>query len=127
MVFLVSVVAAAADLHVGPGRDWPELQDAVDAAVSGDRILVDAGTWGPVTVDVDVEIVGIGAAVIAASEGQAVDVTANVVLRGLTLDGSGTARALRVGSGGAVTVEDSVLRNGWSEGEAFGGCVRIDD
>lgn len=120
----IIATAGAADLRVGPGRAFSELQDAVDAASRGDRILLDAGTYGPVDVDVDVEIIGLGPAVITAAAGVAVDVTANVTLRGLVLDGSGSARVLRIGHDAEVVVEDSVLRNGWSDDQ--GGCVRID-
>src|SRR5262245_18172028 len=50
-------------LRVGPGRAYSTTQAAVDAAQPGDRILVDAGTYGTtqsgpaVTVPIGVSIV----------------------------------------------------------------------
>lgn len=53
----------AADIPVGPGETYTTIQSAADAALSGDRLLVAAGTYvEQVLVDgKDLEIVGAGA------------------------------------------------------------------
>jgi uncharacterized protein (TIGR03382 family) len=121
--------AAAATLSVGPHEPYADLASAVAAAAPGDRIALGPGVWPAVTLSRAVELVGLeGAArttITAAAGVPAVTVgAAQVTLRGLTLDGGGVDRALVVGAGAAVVVEDSVLVDGTATGG--GGCGRAD-
>src|SRR5690242_11977813 len=61
--FAISNAAAAADIYAGPTRSYKTLASAVSAAHSGDRILLDAGTYTDDTVvtNVALTIEGLGA------------------------------------------------------------------
>jgi len=60
---LVASTGLAADLLVGPGQTYTTIQSAVDAAVSGDNIIVEAGTYvEQVLIDAkDLTVTGAGA------------------------------------------------------------------
>ncbi len=63
---LLAPLASAADLWVGPvgsGLPYSEIQSAVDAAAPGDRVFVIAGTYGPVSIDREIQLSGDGSGV----------------------------------------------------------------
>jgi hypothetical protein len=53
-IFLIcmslQIPVSAAVRTVGPGGDFPEIQEAVDASYDGDVVLVYSGTYGPVVI-----------------------------------------------------------------------------
>ena len=134
---LIAVVpAGAADLLVGPGQTYETIQAAVDAAASGDAIIIDPGTYPEqVLVDAkDLTITGAGqglTVIVAPDTLQsfyttAVDhypvlgVRASVVdLSGVTIDGAGKGGAheqffgliFRNAGGSATGVEITGVRN----------------
>jgi hypothetical protein len=57
----VAPTARAADLWVGPGHPYAQIQPAIDAAAPGDRIFVSAGTFANFTLTKALEIRGLGA------------------------------------------------------------------
>ena len=61
-ILALAVCVSGKTIHVP--RDYPTIQDAVDAADPGDKIHVHKGTWSGATVTKAVEIKGIGGAVI---------------------------------------------------------------
>lgn len=95
LVLVAPATAAAAELVVGPSGDHPTIQDALDAAVDGDVIVVRAGTYEE---SLTTEAPGI---TLRAAEG------AEVVVQG---DG----RALRVFHP-RVRVEGLVFDGGWGD------------
>ncbi len=109
--------AHAADILVGPTRATKTLAAAVAAARSGDRILLDAGTYlddtANVNVPMTIEGAGGGATLSMTkniSNGKGIIVTnANVTLRNLTLQGAKVVDANGAGirlQAGAVTVDN---------------------
>lgn len=121
--------ASAEDLAVGEDRSYQSLEEALAVAEAGDRLVVDAGIYSPVFVDVDVEIVASapGSVVISSLPGApAIDVApgTSLVLRGVVLDGLGLERVLYVAAGSEVSVEDSELQGG--SAADWGGCVYSD-
>src|SRR5690348_17305722 len=108
---LLPTASWSADLRIGPGQPYAELQTAVKDALDGDRLLIFPGAYGPAAVHASIEIVGVGGAsqtVVQAQGGPAlaVDSGASVRLRGLTLDGDGVDRAAWV-QGAQLEVDDS--------------------
>ncbi len=117
MALVLTVPAAAQRVFVvapalGPGVDFTIVQSAIDAASTGDTILVRAGSYDPFVVDgKGLVVVGEGRVdVVGIQQRRGIDirnVTANqsVVVRGFWVSGLGTL--LRVDRcAGAVTVED---------------------
>jgi nitrous oxidase accessory protein len=104
-----SPVAAAADPEIPAGAtrvcescDATDLQAAVDAASSGDAIIVEGGTYGgPVEIDKPLTLIGIdGATIDGHHEGTIVRITSpDVTLQGLTI----------LNSGGNFDKEDSAV------------------
>src|SRR5271163_4343915 len=85
---------------------------------SGEIIVLDPADYGSVTITKSISIVadGGGPAGIIVPTGSAITISAGanafVNLRGLTLDGEGTATdGISINSAGSVTISDSVLRN----------------
>jgi len=82
-------------------------------SAGGEIDVVDAGDYGPVTISQAVSIEAVGVlATIQVTSGNAITISAGandtVVLRGLTLDGQGTASdGIRFSTGGALYIEDS--------------------
>jgi hypothetical protein len=82
-------------------------------SAGGEIDVADAGDYGPVTISQAVSIEAVGVlATIQVTSGNAITITAGandtVVLRGLTLDGQGTASdGIRFSMGGALYVENS--------------------
>jgi hypothetical protein len=87
-------------------------------AVSGEIVVIDTANYGPVTITKPISIVadGGGPAGIIVATGNAITIDAaqGVVfnLRGLTLDGEGTAAVgIAVTSGGSLTISNCFVRN----------------
>ena len=104
------------------------MQGAVDASVDGDRILVLPGSYGPVTVDRSVALLGVGGAGetwVVGGAAPALTVVDGVVdVAGLTLDGASVERGLRV-VGGVVRFTDGRIVNGATGDD--GGCVHAEN
>jgi len=79
-------LALAVDLSVGPAQPYPTVSDALDDAVSGDRILVEPGEY-------DERALDIGGRTL----------TMEATAPGALIRGSGR-RILLIGAGGALTV-----------------------
>ncbi len=91
MLILASAPLAAAEVQVAPGAGT--LAEAIAGADPGDVLVLTAGTYsGPVTIDRPLTLAGPKEAVIdGESEGTVVIIAAaDVVIRGLTVTGSGT-------------------------------------
>ena len=133
-----------------PTVDYSQIQDAVDAAVSGDTIVVETGTYAEDVVlssGTTLDIVGIGATLTPSTRGFDAS-NATLTVEGLVFDGAGLAdyavrcddcdvtvrnaeitgfrkNALYVRSGRPVLViEDSVIH--WNTGSAGPG-IHADD
>ncbi len=123
-----STAAVASDRWVGPGQEHADVQGAVDAAVEGDRILVLPGSYGPVTVDRSVALLGVGGVEetwLVGGTAPALTVVGGVVdVAGFTLDGASVERGLLV-VGGVVRFADGRIVNGASADD--GGCVRAEN
>jgi nitrous oxidase accessory protein len=84
--------ASAATLSVSPGAET--LSAAIAEAAAGDTLHLSKGLYnGPVTVDKPLHIIGVGGSIVRGSgTGSTITVAApDVVIRGLTVTGSGTA------------------------------------
>jgi hypothetical protein len=92
-------------------------------SASGEIIVLDPANYSPVTINQPISIVadGGGPAGIILPTGTAITINGGIVvnLRGLTLDGEGTATSgivFNYGAGSALTVTDCVVRNFQSAG-----------
>lgn len=116
----VPAMAAAAEISLSPGSGQP-LQRAIDAAKSGDVIILEPGLYaGPITIDKSLVLSGKHGAVIRADgKGSVITVEAEgVVVRGLEVTGSGrdlTARDSGIfvaqAATGAIIEDNSVIDN----------------
>jgi uncharacterized protein (TIGR03382 family) len=119
-------LASATDLFVGPGHPYATIDDAVRAAVDGDRVLVEPGTYVErVEPDHDLVVRGLSAGVVWQSPpgDEALRVKSSLVLQNLTLTGGGVSQLVRVDDG-ALTLEDVTLIDGVSN---RGGLVEVDN
>jgi hypothetical protein len=87
-------------------------------AASGTIIVIDPADYAPVTITKSISIIadGGGPGVIIAAAGNAITISAGandiVNLRGLTLDGDGTATdGILINSAGSVTISDCLVRS----------------
>src|SRR5690349_10950922 len=95
-VFAFSHAALAADIYAGPTRTYKTLASAVSAAQSGDRILLDAGTYTDDTAvtNVPLTIEGLGAGAVLhitqpiGNRKGIIVTTASLTVRNLTFDGA---------------------------------------
>lgn len=106
-------------------------------AASGEIIVMDAANYSPVTINQSISIIadGGGPSGIVLSTGTAITinpgnggVASAVNLRGLTLDGEGTATSgivFNYGAGSALTVSDCVVRNFQSAGIILHGARNL--
>jgi Right handed beta helix region len=104
-------------------------------AASGEIIVIDAANYSPVTITKSISIVadGGGPAGIVLPTGTAITINPGafgvvVDLRGLTLDGEGTATSgivVNYGAGSALTVTDCVVRNFQSAGIVLHGARNL--
>ena len=93
-LFLRPLGAEAATISVTPGVD--DLQKAISEAAPGDILRLSSGLHnGPVTIDKPLQLIGQSGSIVKGSgEGSTITVAApDVVIRGLTVSGSGTALA----------------------------------
>ncbi len=126
--FGLHAVAAAATLQVGPTRTYTQIQDAIDAAVDGDLIQIDAGMYNEaLDVAVNVHLLGAGSltTIVDADVGQdVVNVSrgADVVVTGLALRGG--RRGVRVDS---ATLALDAVEVGPNTGANDGGGLSATD
>jgi hypothetical protein len=105
-------------LTVGPGGDFPEIQDAVDVASDLDIVLVSTGSYGPVTIgDVAVTVV--------ADVGEAAHINGGVTVQGLSAGRAvsliGLDLTLEWEAGGSIDLERPTLELAFNAGP-----VRVD-
>jgi hypothetical protein len=114
-----------------PCRTFQYAHDNVLGPNGGDILVRDSGSFGPLTITKSVSVIndGVGTAGTGAPSGQiAVSINApgaNVVLRGLSVDGVGGAwGGISVTAVGSLTLKDSFIQNftrfGVGFGETFG-------
>jgi len=117
--------AAAATLDVGPGRTYATLVSALDASADGDTLEVYAGTYaGNYNLTKDVDIVAMGAAVVAGTNATLLTIdNADVTITGVDFEASG-GRALRV-VGGTLTLEDADVSGNTNGIE--GAAIRVEN
>ncbi len=100
--------AHAADLLV-PG-EYPTVQDAIDASVDGDVILVSAGTYAPITIfGKDLTIRGVDGAAVT------------------TIDGGGSQVLINQSGNTFVTYEQLTFANGSGTSGVYSSGIGIDD
>jgi MYXO-CTERM domain-containing protein len=130
MLWLLGSISHAARLDV-PAM-YATVNDALDAAVAGDQIVVDGAAGTPfvetASLTVAVTLRGVNGAVLEAPGAGAPAVSVNapgavVELRDVTLSGAGVSRALRVFAGTA-RLEDVVVRDAFDP--QGGGAIRVE-
>jgi hypothetical protein len=100
-----------------PCRNFQQAVNVVDAG--GEVTAIDSAGFGPISISKSVTITspaGVEAGIVPTPGGNAISITAGpndaVVLRGLTINGSGTgANGIVFNSGGGLTVADCVVQN----------------
>jgi hypothetical protein len=100
-----------------PCKTFQHAHDAVDAG--GEVTAIDSAGFGPISISKSVTISspdGVEAGIVPAAGGSAITINAGptdtVVLRGLTLDGSGMAyNGIVFNSGGSLTITNCVVQN----------------
>jgi hypothetical protein len=116
-VFVASYGNDASPCTFGsPCKTFQHAHDVVDAG--GEVAAIDSAGFGPLTINKAVSITspdGVEAGIVAVG-GYAIDIKAGpndvIVLRGLTLDGSGVGGGgILLSSGGSLTVTNCVVRN----------------
>lgn len=110
----------AATVRVGTDRPYATVRDGIAAALDGDTVLVDAGTYFEygIVIDHPISLIGVGRPVIdARSEGEIIKITADHArVSGLELRNVGTSfmqdrAAIRLSEVTGCVVEDNVLVN----------------
>ena len=139
VLFFIPNAALAADIPLAAGGD---LAAAVAGASSGDRIILEAGTYNltsQLVIDKDISIVGAGESSTeiqidwnspstAAADQGAIYVTAGNTLdiSNLTLDGSGNTVFAGIYSDGNVNASNMVVSNiFWNTGSYYGFGMRL--
>jgi hypothetical protein len=100
-----------------PCKTFQHAHDAVDAG--GEVTAIDSAGFGPISITKAVTITspdGVEAGIVPAAGGNAITISAattdEIVLRGLTLNGSGfVGNGIVFNSGGSLTVNDCVIQN----------------
>jgi hypothetical protein len=112
-----------------PCKTFQVAVNAVDAG--GEVTAIDSAGFGPINITKAVTITspaGVEAGIVPAAGGNAIDINAGpsdaVVLRGLTLDGSGVGHnGIVFNSGGSLTVNDCVIQSFNGTGNDGNGIV----
>ena len=115
------------------GLPYPTIQAAIDAAVDDDTVFIEAPSIAipdAVTVrDQTLTFEGIGTPTLQptnASDGFfRIDGASVVTLRGLTIDGASSRRAVRVAEAAEATIEDCTVQNTAAPAD-LGGAVLVD-
>jgi len=120
-ISLVAGFASAATLNVGPEQTYTTIQSAIDAAASsGDIINVAAGTYAEhITIGKSLDLLGASKTttiIDGGSSGVVITISAsNVVVKGFTIENSGTDIAAHAGIVMAFvtgcTVENNIIQN----------------
>lgn len=101
--FAADLIVCAADLHVGIGQQYTTIQSAIDAAASGDTILVHPGTYSVASPALSVGFISGKQLVLRSTDGPTVTKLVGVgdanASRGLYFDASGSSSAPSVVSG----------------------------
>jgi len=109
-----------------PKRTFAQAVVAVDPG--GEVVVLDSGAYGPVTINKSVSIIapsGVYAGVRGQVGVQVQAAAANVVLRGLTVEGGGnSSTGISASNSGYLHIEDCVI-NDFNEGIVFGGRGRL--
>ena len=100
-----------------PCKTFQQAVNVVDAG--GEVTAIDSAGFGPIAITKAVTITspdGVEAGIVAVAGGDAIDINAgpndDIVLRGLTLDGSGiAANGVVFNSGGSLTITNCVVQN----------------
>ncbi|MEZ4321555.1 MAG: hypothetical protein R3F61_29045 [Myxococcota bacterium] len=119
MLVVLALAAHAADLHVGAGQAFSTIDDAIQASVNGDRLILWPGTYTlSRNVNHNVTLVGLGGPDLTVVRGSRpagvieIQGSRSVVLRDLTLDGQLQRRGLLAPGGSTVQMERCVVQNG---------------
>jgi hypothetical protein len=131
---LLAQVALGAELEVGPGRAYATVQEALYAAVDGDRLLIAPGTYyGDLDLFVSVDLIADGNAPVVLTGGSGTTLVrvesygyypVEVGFYGVVLDAGGSLRALEVQDLANVVASDvDFVGCGAQSGD--GGCVRV--
>ena len=126
----LAVTSVAATLPVGPTQPHTTIQDALAVAVAGDVIEVDPGIYtGPITIDVDVDVVGLGGSAVTSITGATFEPTvlidATASLTGFDVY-SNTESAVLVQAGATASIVDLRV-SGVAEDHLFVGVGSIVD
>jgi hypothetical protein len=107
-----------------PCKTFQQAVNGVDAG--GEVTAIDSAGFGPINITKAVTITspsGVEAGIVPTAGGDAIDINAGpndaVVLRGLTLNGSGGAFGILFNSGASLTVENSAIRGFNTDGIKF--------
>jgi len=126
-MYCIVTIALAADLHVGPAQPYASVGDAFDAASSGDRILVEPGTYSEPAFELDEEqvltIEGTGPGVVIQSSATyrafMMGEDAELTLVDLELDAMDLVGTISAPDGGSITLQGVTFRNARAPGGAF--------
>ncbi|MCB9780524.1 MAG: right-handed parallel beta-helix repeat-containing protein [Alphaproteobacteria bacterium] len=136
LLWMVAGLPAAADtLEVCETCAYVDLDSAIAAAVDGDSIALDAGTWEvEAEVDIRLHIVGVSEAattLVPASDSAGpllhVGSSGHLTVEAVTLDGEGAVQGI-VATGGELTVWETTVTRGylWSGRGGGAGIAALD-